>query len=236
MAGDTPTPKNSEGNGKSSRRRSFRSKRRTRKGAADGAGREQADPTARAAAKPTPAPQSKPAPSKDSKERRRRRRSKPRGPADSRPEAVYEDNVSDLPPLRPTFIYTHVIRPAARESYEFRSDHFSKVTRRLEDFNIDLAPLWRAQEEAAKPYKLVLSDDLLAEWEDEEEWVEEPPVEATEAAAPTGEARGSGEGPSEDDPDAAIREARRRRRARRAKSKGGRAGRGDAPDALATPD
>lgn len=220
MAADTPTPNPSE-DGKSNRRRSFRSKRRARKGSAE---REQgASPAApRTGDKPAPAAPPKPGAAKEGRERRRRRRSKTRTPTESRPAAGFEDNISNLPPLRPAFIYTHVIRPTVRDSYEFRSDHFSKVTRRLEDFNIDLTPMLRAQEEATQPFKLVLSPDLLAEFEEDEELQNE----LTEATADTAT---EDDAPSaEEDPDAAIREARRRRRARRARAKSNRRDRPDA--------
>lgn len=222
MAAETPTPKRSEGeNGKqganANRHRSFRSKRRTRK---DGAETASAEQVASSKSEARPAKSAADTSPKEGRERRRRRRSKQRAQTESRPMPAYEDNVSDLPPLQPSFIYTHVIRPSARESYEFRSDHFSKVTRRLEDFNIDLTPLWRAQEEAAKPFKLVLSDDLLAEWAGEEEEEDEAPAETPDASEEN-TALGA------DDPEAAIREARRRRRARRAKVKGNRRDRPD---------
>lgn len=221
MAGESPTSKSNGGEGsKSSRRRSFRSKRRARKPVETGI------PAKGEIAAPQPAAPAKAEAPKEPRERRRRRRNKSRSQTDSRPTPIYEDNVSDLPPLRPAFVYTHVIRPDARDSYEFRSDHFSKVTRRLEDFNIDLTPLWRAQEEAAKPFKFVMSPDLAAEWDDEEAWEEEP--EAAADAGTTEDDEQPERGPSAgDDHEAALREARRRRRARRAKA---RAGRRERPD------
>ena len=45
-------------------------------------------------------------------------------------------------PLVPAFVYTHVLRPSMRDNFEFRTEHFSKVTRKLEDFHIDLSPLY----------------------------------------------------------------------------------------------
>ena len=35
-----------------------------------------------------------------------------------------------------------MLRPASRDSFEFRTEHFSKVTRKMEDFHIDLSPLY----------------------------------------------------------------------------------------------
>ena len=81
---------------------------------------------------------------RENRERRRRRRQKARQrqPSEAHTSTAVEDNVSDLPSLKPVFIYTHVIRPDARDNYEFRTEHFSQVTRRLEDFHIDLSSLF----------------------------------------------------------------------------------------------
>jgi hypothetical protein len=80
---------------------------------------------------------------RDNRERRRRRRmrAKQRGQNET-PAPVVEDILKDLPPLVPAFVYTHVLRPSMRDSFEFRTEHFSKVTRKLEDFHIDLSPLY----------------------------------------------------------------------------------------------
>jgi hypothetical protein len=98
------------------------------------------------------------------RERRRRRRlkAKQRGADETRPEMMAPDPELDLPP-KPVFVYTHVIRPAVRDSYEFRSEHFSKVTRRLEDFRIDLSPLFRSEEEAAKLVQEEIVEGLAEE-------------------------------------------------------------------------
>ncbi len=50
--------------------------------------------------------------------------------------------------VKAAFIYTHVIRPTTRESFDFRSEPFSNIGRRLEDFKIDLSPLFPAEEDA----------------------------------------------------------------------------------------
>ena len=80
---------------------------------------------------------------RDNRERRRRRRArtKQRGQNET-PSAVVEDVLKDLPPLVPAFVYTHVLRPAMRDGFEFRTEHFSKVTRKLDDFHIDLSALY----------------------------------------------------------------------------------------------
>jgi hypothetical protein len=102
---------------------------------------------------------------RERRERRRRRRlkAKQRGLAEARPEIVPPIDDLDLPPRPPVFIYTHVIRPAARDGYEFRSEHFSKVTRRLEDFHIDLSPLLHSEEETAKQVQADLLEGLAEE-------------------------------------------------------------------------
>jgi hypothetical protein len=94
----------------------------------------------------------KPVPQADRTERnlhtaRRRRRSRNRSgpPVDPKLEPVVVENLLDYGDYQPpvaTFIYTHVSRPSNRDSYEFRAEHFSKVGRRLEDYEIDLSQLY----------------------------------------------------------------------------------------------
>lgn len=62
------------------------------------------------------------------------------------PPAESITNLSDYRPPEQVFIYTHVSRPGSRDSYEFRAEHFSKVGRRLEDYDIDLSSLYPDQE------------------------------------------------------------------------------------------
>jgi hypothetical protein len=89
---------------------------------------------------------------------RRRRRSRNRsGPiVTPRVEPTAESivNLEDYQPPSNVFVYTHVLRPDSRDSYEFRAEHFSKLGRRLEDYEIDLS--------------LLFSDDQRAEADDEE--------------------------------------------------------------------
>ena len=40
------------------------------------------------------------------------------------------------------YIYEHSVHPELRDSYEFRPDHFSKVGRTLNDYQIDLSKLF----------------------------------------------------------------------------------------------
>jgi hypothetical protein len=79
--------------------------------------------------------------------------------------------------LKPVFIYTHVLRPAVREAFESRSEHFSKVTRKLEDFNIDLEPLFAERTEtspagALAPLRPLSDFDYLDDEEYDEEYDE----------------------------------------------------------------
>jgi len=117
-------------------------------------------------------------------ERRRRRRAKAErqeyaGPVTPEPQV---DDLNFQPPAS-VFIYTHVIRPAASGGYEFRSDPFSKISRRLEDFHIDLSVLFpeggEARLTAPKPepgwaavfdddFEEDVEDDLYSELDDEE--------------------------------------------------------------------
>jgi hypothetical protein len=181
--------------GKASRRRSFRSKRRNRN-----------KPNAEAASPSRSAPAPTEAEDKAQRERRERRRRrrmkmKQRGQADAAAERVVEDIMKDLPSLKPVFVYTHVIRPSVRDSYEFRTEHFGKVTRRLEDFNIDLMPFFRSVEEdearlaareraeAAGIDPDAWDDDLDEDWDDEDENEDEESGDDTApAAGPTAEA------------------------------------------------
>ncbi len=144
-AGSNPGSGPSGGNAnkgptKNNRRRSLRSKRRGRKpeeGSETREQRETRDPRTQPSA---PKPLEKSVRDNRDRRRRRRMRAKQRGPAETQ-SPVVEDVLKDLPPLVPAFVYTHVVRPAMRDSFEFRTEHFSKVTRKLEDFHIDLSPL-----------------------------------------------------------------------------------------------
>jgi hypothetical protein len=124
--------------GKNNRRRSLRSKRRGRK---PGEGSEAREPRETREQPPAPKPVEKSVRDNRDRRRRRRMRAKTRG-ANETPSPVVEDILKDLPPLVPAFVYTHVLRPSMRDNFEFRTEHFSKVTRKLEDFHIDLSPLY----------------------------------------------------------------------------------------------
>jgi hypothetical protein len=158
MADEKPTgnnpanPGNNNANkdaGKSNRRRSLRSKRRGRKPEEASESRESRESRAprEQRAQPNNAPKAAEKSIADNRDRRRRRRmrAKQRGQSETTTTTVapvVENTFKDLPPLVPAFVYTHVLRPSIRDSFEFRTEHFSKVTRKMEDFHIDLSPLY----------------------------------------------------------------------------------------------
>ncbi len=76
------------------------------------------------------------------KRRRRRPRSRQCIGADPRLVVPFTPLKDDYVPPASIFIYTHVVRPDQRDNYEFRADHFSKISRRLEDFELDLSKLF----------------------------------------------------------------------------------------------
>ena len=80
----------------------------------------------------------------------------PSGPSS---QTLTDDDLG-IVPVGPVSIYTHVIRPSLRDSYEFRSDHFSKVSRRLEDFRIDLSPLFTEEGEAGQQEGPAFEEDV----------------------------------------------------------------------------
>ena len=96
-------------------------------------------------------------------------RAKQRGPTETTPQVV-EDVLKDLPPLVPAFVYTHVIRPMMRDSFEFRTEHFSKVTRKLEDFHIDLSPLYPEGGDEIKSATYVPPMPPVADGDEETSW------------------------------------------------------------------
>ena len=199
MAGEKPagnTPANAgggnanKGPNKNNRRRSLRSKRRGRKPEEGGEAREPRDSRDTRGEVREPRPPQPNAPKavdknvRDNRERRRRRRmrAKQRGPNETTTHVV-EDVLKDLPPLVPSFVYTHVIRPSVRDSYEFRTEHFSKVTRKLEDFHIDLAPLYPEGGDEIKgvAYMPPLSERPYTEFDDDES-LDDPNWDAEQSA------------------------------------------------------
>lgn len=105
--------------------------------------------------------------------RRRRRRSRSDRPEEtlSVRESALTAIDQDYKPPKEVFVYTYVLRPGAPAGHEFRAEHFSRVGRRLEDFEIDLSPLFPAEGQA-KPeprprLPMDLDDDEEAEFPDE---------------------------------------------------------------------
>jgi len=176
-----------KGPNRNNRRRSLRSKRRGGRKPEEGGepreARETRDPR-----EPRPQPN---APKvvveknvRDNRERRRRRRmrAKQRGPNETTPAPVVEDVLKDLPPLIPSFVYTHVIRPAVRDSFEFRSEHFSKVTRKLEDFHIDLSALYPDGGDEIKGVAYMPPETDRSIFDDDEEGLDDPEWDAEQSA------------------------------------------------------
>jgi len=97
--------------------------------------------------------------SKNERDRRggRRRRRRSRSDRVETVPVVQESILTTIDheytPPKAVFVYTYVLRPGAPSSHEFRPEHFSRVGRRLEDFEIDLSPLFRDEKEARKAFK-----------------------------------------------------------------------------------
>lgn len=141
MAEDRSTT--SSRSGRSGRRRYFRRRPAGAKGGDDARGKEA--PTARRAEQETDAPAAR-----NSRMTRRRKRTRSRAAeAVAQPTTATAESITNLSDYRPpdqVFIYTHITRPGSRDSYEFRAEHFSKVGRRLEDYDIDLSSLYPDEE------------------------------------------------------------------------------------------
>ncbi len=101
--------------------------------------KENAEPKAESAP-PQPQASNKQTPQRQRKARRKAR-SRQRGSDESRTQLTAEMDVAYVPP-QAVFIYTHSAHPEMRDSYEFRPEHFSKVGRRIEDFQIDISSLF----------------------------------------------------------------------------------------------
>lgn len=170
--------------GKPNRRRPFRGRRRERKPGAEAESREQPQP---------PSAKEKSLDKAQRERRERRRRRKLQGKQQSAPEPYVNLLAQDEELNRPSprvVVYTHVIRPDARDSYEFRSEHFSKVTRRLEDFKIDLSPFFRMVEEEERRAEQGVgdytADDLDEDWGAQDDWEENADaLDASAASAAT---------------------------------------------------
>jgi hypothetical protein len=98
----------------------------------------------------------------------RRRRSRARITSGVIPRAETPDesivNLDDYVPPTSVFIYSHILRPDARDSYEFRAEHFSRVGRKLEDYQIDVSVLFPEEGAVQAPVRRIdpalLDDDM----------------------------------------------------------------------------
>ena len=146
-----------------SNRGSRRSRRRFFRPQKDGA-----PPKAESAPPPQPAA-NKQAPQRQRKARRKAR-SRQRGAEDSRAQLTAEVDVEYVAP-KSVFIYTHSAHPEMRDSYEFRPEHFSRVGRRIKDFQIDISSLFVADvtdnDDLPVTRGLSKPDYNWAEWEEE---------------------------------------------------------------------
>ncbi|MBV7337765.1 hypothetical protein KFU94_57955 [Chloroflexi bacterium TSY] len=77
------------------------------------------------------------------KRRRRRDRRRERSSAPTLSErSILDDIQKEYKPPSSVFVYTHVVRPNfSNGGYEFRSDHFNKPSRTIDDYNIDLSDI-----------------------------------------------------------------------------------------------
>jgi hypothetical protein len=131
------------------KRRFFRNKKRSRKGpGGEAEGRQSSGEASYPQPRRTGAPTSEDRAQYERRERRRRRRlkAKQKPYLDNRAAPAIEPPEPEETTLKAAFIYTHVIRPSVRDSFDFRTEHFSKVSRRLEDFKIDLSSLFEPEE------------------------------------------------------------------------------------------
>jgi hypothetical protein len=94
------------------------------------------------------APASKPADAQDKaradrRRRRRKSRSKKRSTGqDTGSEVVQQADPLDARLSDSVFVYTHVLRSAALDTYGYRPDAFHNQSRTLDDFRIDLSALF----------------------------------------------------------------------------------------------
>lgn len=145
MSGAENRPPNQGGenkgnDGRKGRRRYFRRKGDDAQAAEP---EREAAPPARISGQPARGERNAPADKRARNNRRRRRNKGKRLGGETRPLPA-GDVVADVSydPPESVYIYTHVVRPDARESYEFRSEHFSSVGRKLEEYDIDLSSLF----------------------------------------------------------------------------------------------
>jgi hypothetical protein len=123
-----------------------------------------------------PAPEAtRPPGSKQSTSRQRKARRKAHSRQRAQEDVRAQNSETDVAYVAPKalFIYTYSAHPEMRDSYEFRPEHFSSVGRRLEDYHIDISPLFATDRQGADNLPVVKSlpkpDFNWTEWEEEEQ-------------------------------------------------------------------
>lgn len=152
--------------GRANKRRPFRGRKRERKPNAEGG-----EPREAPIAKERPQDRTLDKAQRERRERRRRRKlqAKQQDTAELQVNLLAQDEELNRP-SPPVVVYTHVIRPDVGSGYEFRTEHFSKVTRRLEDFKIDLSPFFLAVAEEERRLQSSVVGDLVKGPADEDDW------------------------------------------------------------------
>ena len=90
---------------------------------------------------PAPKPAEDKAPVGRVRKARRRSRSRQRFADENRSSTAVDNDIAYVPP-QSVFVYTYSVHPELRDTYEFRPEHFSRVGRKLEDYDIDLSKLF----------------------------------------------------------------------------------------------
>lgn len=166
MTNESHPSQGNKSGGKPNRKRSFR-RRRDNKPAAEANAPRQQPPAKDKQEKALDKAQ------RERRDRRRRRRLQAKQDAPDiqvQTGTLAQDEELNRPSPR-VVVYTHVIRPDVRDSYEFRSEHFSKVTRRLEDFKIDLTPFFQSVEEDERRNQRALAGEFdTDDLEMDEDW------------------------------------------------------------------
>jgi hypothetical protein len=93
--------------------------------------------------------------------RRRRRRSRGKGSSNQRQQQVAAKDMLDAKLPESIFVYTHVVRSSELDTYGFRSDPFMNRSRSLDDFRIDLSPIFPDAEEDGEAAEVRIFDAAL---------------------------------------------------------------------------
>lgn len=141
--------------------------------------------------------------------RNRRRRKNGKSKQSEKGPSIIEQIDNNYVPPEAVYVYTHVLRPVdTLDSYEYRPEHFSSTDRSLDDFRIDLSPLFGGDDSPDAPIQLKISQPVdFSIWDDEGEDENAAEDEADADAVPdmTGSAGADGETADEaadgDEPD-----------------------------------